>query len=50
MSNFAQIDLSQLPAPSLIEELSYERILSEMAADYLERNPDTTLLESDPAM
>lgn len=50
MSNFAQIDLSKLPAPALVEDLSYERILSQMAADYLARNPGASLLESDPAM
>ncbi len=50
MSNFAQIDLSRLPAPALVEELSFERILSEMAANYLKRNPEASLLESDPAM
>lgn len=49
MSNFAQIDLSELPAPELIEPLSFETIMAEIAADYQGRNPDAILLEADPA-
>lgn len=45
------IDLSRLPAPSVIEPLSYETILAEMRADLIARCPDWTAsdLESDPA-
>ncbi|MFM2482785.1 baseplate J/gp47 family protein [Celerinatantimonas sp. YJH-8] len=42
-------DLSALPAPSLLEELDYETILSEMIERYQLANPDfDALLESDP--
>ncbi|MBU1001916.1 MAG: baseplate J/gp47 family protein [Proteobacteria bacterium] len=50
MSSFEKIDLSRLPAPSLIEELSFEQILAAILADYLARDPDHTApVESDPA-
>lgn len=49
-SAFTAIDLSQLPAPAVIEALDYEAILSEMLADLLARDPAfTALTESDPA-
>lgn len=47
---FTAIDLSQLPAPSIIEQLDFETILGEILADFLERDPNHTApLESDPA-
>ena len=51
MTNFTAIDLSKLPPPKVIEELSFEAIFQEMLNDFLEKNPTySTLLESDPAM
>lgn len=51
MGNFTAIDLSKLPAPKVIEELSYEAIFQDILSDFLEKNPTySTLLESDPAM
>ena len=47
---FTAIDLSQLPAPSIIEQLDFETILDEILADFLARDPSHTApLESDPA-
>ena len=45
------IDLSQLPAPTIIEALSFETILSQLKADLLQRYPafDADLL-SEPAI
>lgn len=45
------IDLSRLPAPSVIEPLDYETILAELIADLISRDPelaDTLALESEP--
>jgi phage-related baseplate assembly protein len=43
------IDLSQLPAPAVVEELDFETILEALVADYKERYPDFDAdLESDP--
>jgi len=51
MSNFTAIDLSKLPAPKVIEELSYEVIFQDILNNFLKKNPQyTNLLESDPAM
>ncbi len=51
MGNFTAIDLSKLPAPKVIESLSYEEIFQDILSDFLEKNPSySTLLESDPAM
>ncbi len=51
MGNFTAIDLSKLPAPKVIEELSYEEIFQDILSDFLEKNPSySTLLESDPAI
>lgn len=51
MGNFTAIDLSKLPAPKVIEELSYEAIFQDILSDFLGKNPSySTLLESDPAM
>lgn len=51
MPNFTAIDLSKLPAPKVVEELSYEAIFQDILSDFLEKNPTySTLLESDPAM
>lgn len=50
MSAFTQIDLSTLPAPDVVEELSFETILAAMLADLQARDPIfTALVESDPA-
>jgi phage-related baseplate assembly protein len=44
------IDLSKLPAPSIVEALDFETILSAMIADLQARDPQfTALVESDPA-
>lgn len=45
------IDLSRLPAPTVIEPLDFETILAEMTADLISRDPelaDTLSLESEP--
>lgn len=48
--SYTVIDLSQLPAPKIVEQLDYEVILAEMIADLKARDPDfTALVESDPA-
>jgi len=47
---FTQIDLSELPAPEVIETLDYEAILGAMVADLQARDPTfSALVESDPA-
>lgn len=47
---FTAIDLSQLPAPDVIEALDVETILAEILADLRERDPAyTATVESDPA-
>jgi phage-related baseplate assembly protein len=48
--SYTPIDLSTLPAPDVVETLSFETILIEMLADLRTRDPSfTALLESDPA-
>ena len=50
MTAFSAIDLSQLPAPDIIEALDYETILAAMLADLRARDPAyTAIVESDPA-
>lgn len=50
MSNFSQIDLAQIPAPDIVEALSFEAIFAAMLADLIARDSVfTALLESDPA-
>jgi len=50
MSTFTAVDLSRLPAPAVVELLSYEAILAAMIADLRARDPKfTALTESDPA-
>lgn len=45
------LDLSRLPAPTVIEQLSYETILAGMIADLQTRLPSfDTILETDPAI
>ena len=39
MGNFTAIDLSKLPAPKVIECLSYEEIIQDILSDFLEKNP-----------
>ncbi len=47
---FTVVDLSQLPAPTVVEQIDYETILAEMLADLVARMPEfTALVESDPA-
>jgi phage-related baseplate assembly protein len=51
---FTVVNLSQLPAPNVVETLDFETILAEILADFYERmtatgQPFTALLESDPA-
>lgn len=51
MTDTSVIDLSRLPAPTLIEPLSFEQILDELRTDLLARDPelaDVLALESDP--
>lgn len=51
LAAYTPVDLSRLPAPAVIEELSYETIYADMLADLQARLPsfDATL-ESDPAV
>ena len=45
------IDLSQLPAPDVVETLDYEAILADWRADFLARYPQfSAFVESDPAI
>ena len=47
---YTPIDLSNLPAPSVVESLDYETIFSAMLTDLRARDPlFTALVESDPA-
>ena len=47
---FTVVNLSQLPAPNVVEALDFETILAEMIADLQYRDPSfTALVESDPA-
>lgn len=47
---FTVVNLSQLPAPNVVESLDFETILAAMIADLQERDPTfTALVESDPA-
>ena len=46
-----EIDLSQLPAPEVIEPLDFETILAEMIADYIRRYPEfSAYVESEPTL
>lgn len=48
---YTAIDLSQLPAPAIVEELDYETIRAAMLADLVARMPSfSALLESDPVV
>lgn len=47
---YTAVDLSRLPAPAVVEALSYEVILAAMLADLTARDPSfSALVESDPA-
>lgn len=47
---FTTVDLSQLPAPSVVEDLSFETIFQAMLVDLQARDPAfSALVESDPA-
>jgi phage-related baseplate assembly protein len=49
----ADIDLSLLPAPAVLEAIGFEAVLAEMQADLIARYPaiaDTIELESEPAL
>ena len=49
-SAFTNVDLSQLAPPDVVDELSFEAILSEMLVDLRTRDPAfSALVESDPA-
>lgn len=53
MSGFTAVDLSQLPAPQLIDELDYETILQEQKNELLALDPsmaEVLELESEPAL
>jgi len=51
MSRFAQIDLSQLATPAIVEQLDFNTIKAAMVADLVSRDPSfRALLESDPAI
>lgn len=51
MSRFAAINLAKLPAPDVVETISFEAVLAGMIADLQARDPAfTALLESDPAI
>ena len=43
------IDTSRLPAPQVIQQISYETVLAEMLADLQARSPDMDLTPSDPS-
>lgn len=48
---FTAVDLSQLPAPDVIDEISFEDILASALADLVSRAPEfDALVESDPTM
>ncbi len=52
-SAYTAIDLSQLPAPKVVEELSFEDILADWKTDFLERYPEAATeldLESEPVV
>jgi phage-related baseplate assembly protein len=50
MNAFTNIDLSSLPAPVVVEQLSFETIFAAMLADLQARDPEfSALVESDPA-
>lgn len=50
MSTFTAIDISKLPAPNVVEEISFEQIFELMLADLKARDPSfTAMTESDPA-
>lgn len=49
-STFTAIDISRLPAPDLVETLSYEQILAEVIAAVRLLIPDFIVRESDPAI
>lgn len=49
-TGYTAVDLSRLPAPEVVETLSFEDLLAEMRADLVARFPSlTALLESEPA-
>lgn len=48
--SFTTVDLSQLPAPGVVETLSFEAIFQAMLADLIVRDPTfSAMVESDPA-
>jgi phage-related baseplate assembly protein len=50
VTTFTAVNLTQLPAPKIVEELDFEIILAEMLDDLRERDPAyTAVVESDPA-
>lgn len=50
MGSFTAVDLSRLPAPDVVEQISFEAIFAAMLADLIARDPTfTALTEADPA-
>lgn len=50
-ATFAAVDLSRLPAPAVVETLTYESIYADMLADLQSKMPDfDATVESDPAV
>jgi len=50
MSTFTAIDISKLPAPDVVEDISFEQIFQSMLADLQARDESfTAMTESDPA-
>lgn len=45
----SEIDLSKLPAPDVLENTSFEDILSEMVDDLKQLDPELTIVESEPS-
>ena len=51
ISSSTAVDLSRLPAPTIVETLSFETILAAMKTDLVARAPEfTALIASDPAI
>lgn len=53
-NNFTAVNLSQLPAPQVVETLDFEEILAQILADFKQRQKDagqdyTAVVEADPA-
>ena len=49
MTQYAAIDLSQLPAPTVVEPLDFETILADIKADFIARAPDHAAVLDTPS-